>query len=46
MVFSSLTFLFFFLPATLVCYYLVPRRSLSLRNLALLLFSLLFYFYG
>ena len=46
MVFSSLTFLFFFLPATLVCYYLVPRRSLSLRNLVLLLFSLLFYFYG
>ena len=43
MVFSSLLFLFRFLPAVLVVYYLAPR---SLRNLALLLFSLLFYAWG
>ncbi len=43
MVFSSLLFLFRFLPAVLVAYYLVPRR---LRNLVLLLFSLVFYAWG
>ena len=43
MVFSSLLFLVRFLPTVLVVYYLAPR---SLRNLALLLFSLLFYAWG
>lgn len=43
MVFSSLLFLFRFLPAVLAAYYLVPRRW---RNLALLLFSLVFYGWG
>lgn len=43
MVFSSLLFLFRFLPAVLICYYLVPRR---VRNLVLLLFSLVFYAWG
>ena len=43
MVFSSLLFLFRFLPAVLLCYYLVPR---SLRNLILFLFSLVFYAWG
>lgn len=43
MIFSSLLFLFRFLPAVLLCYYLVPR---SLRNLVLFLFSLLFYAWG
>lgn len=43
MIFSSLLFLFRFLPAVLVCYYVVPR---SLRNLVLFLFSLLFYAWG
>lgn len=43
MVFSSLLFLFRFLPAVLVAYYLVPHRW---RNLALLLFSLVFYGWG
>lgn len=46
MVFSSLIFLFFFLPFTLVCYYLIPRKYLSIRNVILLLCSLGFYFYG
>ena len=43
MVFSSLIFLFAFLPAVLALYYLVPRR---LRNLVLFLASLLFYAWG
>lgn len=43
MVFSSLIFLFRFLPAVLIVYYVVPR---SLRNLVLLLFSLIFYGWG
>ena len=43
MVFSSLVFLYCYLPAVLLVYYLAPRR---LRNLTLLLFSLLFYGWG
>jgi len=43
MVFSSLLFLFRFLPAVLLCYYLVPRRA---RNFVLFLFSLIFYAWG
>lgn len=46
MVFSSLIFLFFFLPAVLLCYYIVPQRHLAVRNGVLLAFSLFFYFYG
>ena len=44
MVFSSLTFLFFFLPACLICYYAFPQRSV--RNLILTVFSLIFYAWG
>ena len=43
MVFSSLTFLFAYLPAVLLVYYAVPRRW---RNLVLLLVSLFFYGWG
>ncbi len=43
MVFSSLMFLFRFLPAVLLCYYIVPK---SARNLVLFLFSLIFYAWG
>ena len=43
MVFSSLLFLFRFLPAALIVYYLTPRRF---RNLALLVISLIFYCWG
>ena len=43
MVFSSLIFLFAYLPLTLLCYYALPRRC---RNTALFLFSLLFYGWG
>ncbi|MDE7311677.1 MAG: MBOAT family protein [Eubacterium sp.] len=43
MVFSSLIFLFRFLPLTLLSYYIVPQR---LRNLVLFLASLVFYAWG
>ena len=43
MLFSSLEFLFLFLPLTLLFYFLVPMRA---RNLVLLLFSLIFYGWG
>ena len=43
MVFSSVTFLFFFLPAVLIAYYVVPRRA---RNTLLVLASLAFYTWG
>ncbi len=46
MVFSSLTFLLFFLPLCLGAYYLVPQRFRQARNLVLLLFSLVFYAWG
>ena len=38
-----MSFLFFFLPALLAVYYLIPARLRSARNVALLVFSLLFY---
>lgn len=44
MVFSSLVFIFVFLPIFLGCYFAVKKRKN--RNLVLLLFSLLFYAYG
>ena len=43
MVFSILLFLFRFLPAVLILYYIAPRK---LRNVILLLFSLFFYAWG
>ncbi len=43
MVFSSLEFLFFYLPAVLLIYFLIPSKYLAARNFALLLVSLLFY---
>ena len=43
MLFSSLEFLFLFLPVTLLCYFLVPLKA---RNVVLLLFSLIFYGWG
>ena len=46
MVFSSFAFLFVFLPAVLLCYFIVPQRYRSARNFILLAFSLAFYLYG
>ena len=43
MVFSSLIFLFAYLPLTLAAYYLVPRKG---RNIVLFALSLLFYGWG
>lgn len=43
MVFSSIIFLFFFLPLFLVCYYLTPKK---IRNYTLIVFSLIFYAWG
>ena len=44
MVFSSLIFLYAFLPLSLLCYRLC--RSLRAKNIALLVFSLIFYTWG
>ena len=43
MVFSSITFLYYFLPIVLLIYFIVPNKF---RNLVLLISSLFFYFYG
>ena len=43
MVFSSLTFLFIFLPIILIVYYLSPKK---LRNVILFISSLIFYAWG
>ena len=43
MVFSSITFLYYFLPIVLLIYFIVPSKF---RNLVLLISSLFFYFYG
>ena len=43
MVFSSITFLFYFLPIVLLSYYLVPKK---VKNIVLLISSLFFYFWG
>lgn len=43
MLFSSITFLYLFLPVTLLVYYAVPKHE---KNTVLLAASLLFYFFG
>ena len=43
LIFSSISFLFYFLPIVLILYFAVPFK---LKNLVLLLSSLFFYFYG
>ena len=43
MVFSSVPFLYVFLPVVLLCYFVVPKRF---KNLVLLAASLFFYYYG
>ena len=43
MVFSSLIFIFIFLPLVLISYYVAPKR---LRNTIILLASLIFYAWG
>lgn len=43
MLFSSIIFLYYFLPILLITYFIVPKK---LKNIVLLAFSLFFYFYG
>lgn len=43
MLFSSIEFLYYFLPVVLILYFLAPGRY---KNLVLLLSSIVFYFYG
>ena len=43
MLFSSITFIYYFLPILLLVYFLVPKKY---KNLVLLIFSLIFYFLG
>ena len=42
MAFSSMAFLFAFLPLCLLCYFLIPARFRAGRNFVLLVFSLMF----
>lgn len=46
MAFSSMAFLFGFLPAAVLCYFVIPARWRAGRNGVLLLFSLMFYAWG
>ena len=46
MLFSSISFLFYFLPLVIAVYFLIPKRLLWLRNLALMIASLIFYSWG
>lgn len=43
MLFSSISFLYYFLPILLFCYFIIPNKY---RNMILLIASLFFYFYG
>ena len=43
MLFSSITFIYYFLPLLLLIYFITPKKY---RNIPLLAFSLLFYFLG
>ena len=43
MLFSSITFLYYFLPVTMLIYFVVPEKR---KNLVLLMASFLFYFWG
>ena len=46
MLFSSITFLFYFLPVVLLIYFLIPGRMNTARNCVLLAASLIFYSWG
>lgn len=46
MLFSSIIFIFYFLPILLVVYFAIPKKYLFARNIVLLVFSLIFYSWG
>lgn len=43
MLFSSISFLYYFLPLVLISFFVAPKKY---KNIILLIFSLFFYFYG
>ena len=43
MLFTSISFLYYFLPIVLILYFMVPKKF---KNLVLFIASMLFYFYG
>lgn len=46
MLFSSLTFIFYFLTCCIICYFIIPKKYKKIKNFILLLFSLIFYSWG
>ena len=46
MLFSSIFFIFVFLPVTIALYYLLPNNRIKMRNIWLLVVSLIFYSWG
>ena len=46
MLFSSIIFIFYFLPITMLVYYLIPKEQTGKRNIVLLVASLFFYSWG
>ena len=43
MLFTSINFLYYFLPIVLVLYFIVPKKA---KNFVLFIASMTFYFYG
>ena len=46
MVFSSFSFLVAFLPLVIVGYYIIPKKYTKVKNIILLIASLIFYSFG
>lgn len=46
MVFTSVIFIFYFLPLVLFTYFIIPKKFRNARNFILFIFSLIFYFLG
>ena len=46
MLFTSSVFILFFLPILFLCYFIIPGKCIRIRNLVLLIFSLVFYGWG
>lgn len=46
MIFSSIPFLYYFLPAVILLYYIIPARFITWKNAVLLTASLCFYAWG
>ncbi len=46
MLFTSSVFILYFLPLLFLCYFAVPKRFIAVRNVVLLIFSIVFYAWG